>query len=343
MAAVRRTERQLDEHHERSSPTKASKPYTTPTNATDPMHTTQSFTRFIVFLAALTTAVTASLRADEPNTSNDKEKTLLAVLRSDASPSEKAIACKKLAIDGSNEAVPDLAKLLSDPQLSSWARIALEVIPGEDAKKALRDAAKSLNGKLLVGMINSIGVRRDAKAVDSLTTRLQDNDTEVASAAAIALGRIGDAAATQSLRQALATVPANVRSAVAEGSGRGIGAGDWTCAMPEHWLFAETGRKKGDSIKGLLGWEWHGAPRMDLPGMNVVAEGDALAKGKRWAITPPRSTTVPKTMLSSTPQPSGGPMVCPARRVMPIRQGMASHNRARTNASCKSPTICSSG
>lgn len=65
-----------------------------------------------------------------------------------------------------------------------------------------------------------------------------------------------------------------------EGSGRGIGAGDWTCAMPEHWLFEDTGMRKGDSIRGLVGWEWHGAPRMDLPGMNVVAAGDATVNGK---------------------------------------------------------------
>ena len=38
------------------------------------------------------------------------------------------------------------------------------------------------------GMINSIGVRQDAKAVDLLTTKLQDPDAEVASAAAVALG-----------------------------------------------------------------------------------------------------------------------------------------------------------
>ncbi len=63
-------------------------------------------------------------------------------------------------------------------------------------------------------------------------------------------------------------------------SGRGMGVGDWTCAMPEHWLFEETGMKKGDSIKGLLGWEWHGAPAMNLPGMNVVAEGDATINGR---------------------------------------------------------------
>ncbi len=63
-------------------------------------------------------------------------------------------------------------------------------------------------------------------------------------------------------------------------SGRGMGAGDWTCAMPEHWLFEGTGMKKGDSVKGLVGWEWHGAPAMNLPGMNIVAEGDATIKGK---------------------------------------------------------------
>ncbi len=109
------------------------------------------------------------------------------------------------------QAVPDLAKLLPDPQLSSWARIALEAIPGEAADEALRTASDSLEGKLLVGTINSIGVRRDAGAVDSLTARLQDKDAEVASAAAVALGRIGNDAATKSLREALAAAPANVR------------------------------------------------------------------------------------------------------------------------------------
>jgi len=63
-------------------------------------------------------------------------------------------------------------------------------------------------------------------------------------------------------------------------TGRGMGSGDWTCAMPEHWLFEGTGMKKGDSVKGLVGWEWHGAPAMDLPGMNIVASGDATINGR---------------------------------------------------------------
>ena len=62
----------------------------------------------------------------------------------------------------------------------------------------------------------------------------------------------------------------------------GRGAGDFTCAKPEHWLFAGTSMKKGDSVKGLIGWEWAGAPMMSLPGMQVLAEGQTLMnKGKQ--------------------------------------------------------------
>jgi len=168
----------------------------------------------LVVLAAWS-ASAAHARAADP-----QEAALLAILRSDAPGGEKAIACKKLAIHGSSEAVPDLAKLLSDPQLSSWARTALESIPGQASDEALRKAAESLEGRLLIGMINSIGVRRDAGAVTLLTKRLQDKDAadiEVTSAAAVALGRIGTPEAAKVLRASLTINPPKVRSAVAEG------------------------------------------------------------------------------------------------------------------------------
>lgn len=182
------------------------------------MHKTRLYTFAVAWLAAGVLLGASATRAEEPaKATSDQEKSLIEVLRSDAPKSEKAITCKKLAIHGSSAAVPDLAKLLPDPELSSWARIALEAIPGPAADEALREAAKSLDGLLLVGTINSIGVRRDAKAVESLTTRLQDKDEAVACAAAVALGHIGDEGATKSLRAALAAAPAKVRSAIAEG------------------------------------------------------------------------------------------------------------------------------
>lgn len=181
------------------------------------MTLTQRFAR-TAFTAALMLAVlTSAHAADGFKASPEKEKELIAVLRSDAPPQDKAIACKKLAIDGSSEAVGDLAKLLSDPQLASWSRIALEAIPGTAPDEALRKASESLEGNLLVGVLNSIGVRRDANSVEVLTKRLSDKDEEVASAAAVALGRIGNAASAKAVRAALTSGPAKVRSAAAEG------------------------------------------------------------------------------------------------------------------------------
>lgn len=162
-------------------------------------------------------AAAAALAADNEKSSADREKELLALLRSDAPKAEKALACKNLAVHGSQEAVPELARLLSDAELASWARIPLEAIPGPAADEALRKALDSLHGKLLVGAINSIGVRRDAYAADALIARLNNQDAEVASAAAVALGRIANDAAIAALRKSLDGTSGKVRSAVAEG------------------------------------------------------------------------------------------------------------------------------
>jgi len=174
--------------------------------------------KFSAFLVVSATALlsTAAI-ADDAAQSTDREQELIALLQSDAPGAEKALACKHLAVHGTAAAVPELAKLLSNEQLASWARIALEAIPGPEVDQALREAMNSVDGRLLVGVINSIGVRRDAMAVDPLTDRLADDDVMVASSAAAALGRIGNDAAANSLRQALANGPDGVRSAVAEG------------------------------------------------------------------------------------------------------------------------------
>ena len=183
------------------------------------MSTIRCFTCLVVLQLAALVAVSAgsALAADEQKASAPKEQDLLAVLRSDAPKSEKAITCKRLAVYGSSESVPELAKLLGDGELASWARIALEAIPGPASDEALRKSLDKLQGKLLVGTINSIGVRRDAYAVDTLGARLKDADPEVASAAAVALGHIGGSTAINILRPALAGTSGKVRSAVAEG------------------------------------------------------------------------------------------------------------------------------
>lgn len=39
--------------------------------------------------------------------------------------------------------------------------------------------------------------------------------------------------------------------------------------------------KKGESIPGLVGWEFHGEPDASRPGLDVVAEGHVWAGGVR--------------------------------------------------------------
>ncbi len=159
---------------------------------------------------------TKAANAPKANIPIEQQK-LIDLLRSNAPPAEKALACKRLAIIGNGEAVPALAALLPHAELSAWARIALEVIPDSAADDALRTASGQLDGRLLVGVINSLGVRRDTRSVDGLIGRLKDSDRDVAAAAAVALGRIGSDPAVTTLRQSLAIEPKLVRSAVAEG------------------------------------------------------------------------------------------------------------------------------
>ena len=127
----------------------------------------------------------------------------LAVLRSDAPEADKAITCKFLAVNGSAAAVDDLAELLANPRLASWARIALEAIPGDEASAALREAAGNLDGRLLVGVLTSLGVRRDAAAVPLLADKLAADDAEIAGAAAWSLGQIASEKAAAALAGAI--------------------------------------------------------------------------------------------------------------------------------------------
>ena len=146
-----------------------------------------------------------------------KESDLIALLQSDAPKGEKAITCKQLVIYGTEQSIPALAPLLADKELASWARIALEAIPGPAADAALRNGLDKLEGRLLIGIINSLGVRRDVRAVDKLIRKLEDDHAGVASAAAIALGHIGGEQAARALTQSLTDAPKDVRSAIAEG------------------------------------------------------------------------------------------------------------------------------
>jgi len=164
-------------------------------------------------------AVAFSPPGEEPPkaSAKDQEAKLIAVLKSDAPRKAKADACRELGRLGTREAVAPLAALLCDPDLSHMARYGLEPIPDPAVDIALREALDKVTGRLLVGVIGSIGMRHDPKAVPALVKRVSDGDHEVARAAARSLGEIGTLAAAAALEKALPNAPEANRLAICEG------------------------------------------------------------------------------------------------------------------------------
>jgi HEAT repeat protein len=128
----------------------------------------------------------------KPEERQQVEKQLLAVLQSpQATPDCKKFVCRELVVVGSTAAVPALAALLRDEDMSHMARYALARIAGPEAGKALRDALDKAKGLPLAGIVSSLGDRRDREAVGALAKLTKSNDAMVAEAAVAALGKMG--------------------------------------------------------------------------------------------------------------------------------------------------------
>jgi HEAT repeat protein len=178
---------------------------------------TRTITRWLCLTAVALAASAVALADKRVVPDKERQSKLIAVLKSTAPLKEKADACRELAVIGDKDAVAPLAELLGDEQLSYHARYGLEPNPDPGVDDAFRAALAKLKGRPLVGVIGSIGVRRDAKAVGPLSDLLKNDDPQVAQAAARAVGRIGSPDAIAALEGALGTAPAANRLALCEG------------------------------------------------------------------------------------------------------------------------------
>jgi hypothetical protein len=164
------------------------------------------------------------------------EGRLLAVLTGESSRSAKDFVCRKLRTVGTARSVPALAALLPDEELSHMARFALERLPGEEAAKAMRDTLPQVKGRFLfffgkrrvtpatlqgnlqIGVISSLGARRDVGSVPGLAVLLAQPDPQVACAAAHSLGLIGTPEAAKALSASASEAADSVKPAVADAS-----------------------------------------------------------------------------------------------------------------------------
>lgn len=138
---------------------------------------------------------------------------------------------RQLEYIGAAESVAALTTLLSgqDAELKECARRALEKNPAPAATESLRAALKQ-GGETswTIGLIQSLGERRDTAAVELIRPRLDSKETALA--ASSALGKIADAKAVAALWDAYAAGVSGAADSLVAAGNRLLAAGDKTTA-----------------------------------------------------------------------------------------------------------------
>jgi HEAT repeat protein len=158
------------------------------------MTTRNFFLSTIVLALMLPVAYAQNLTTDEVYQSTDEDFLIKIIQRQERDVPTIYLfnlASKRLGTYGTAKSIPELVKLLGDDKVAHYARYALETIPAPEVNAALREAVKTQKGKLLAGVINSLGVRRDAGAMSVIAPLLKSDDADVVNSAYGYFGYIG--------------------------------------------------------------------------------------------------------------------------------------------------------
>jgi HEAT repeat protein len=137
----------------------------------------------------------AAVEKEIANASPDQyapiEAKLIAVIEAPAATMPgKQFACQMLRIVGSAQCVPAVGKLLTDAQLSHLARQVFLGMADPAVEESLQQALGQTQGDLRIGIINTIGDRKDRSSLKALAALLP-SDEATAKAALNAIGKIG--------------------------------------------------------------------------------------------------------------------------------------------------------
>jgi len=162
----------------------------------------------IVLLMTVLAAFGAVAELDQ-ETLQSESKLLEVLKKADTSDNDKVTACQNLGWYGTKASIAALSALLNDakPELRHAARYGLEMIPDPAVEDVFCKAAGELKGPALVGVLQSMGNRGNAKSVEILKGRMNDADKQVAAAAVQALGKLATPEALAALKGALGKCP----------------------------------------------------------------------------------------------------------------------------------------
>ncbi len=144
------------------------------------------------------------------------ELKFLAFLKTDATLAAKDFVCKQLSVAGSEASTPALAAMLQDPRTADMARYALERIPAPPWIARCVSPLGKTSGKARIGIVNTLGIRRDPASVAALRPLALGPQADEASAALFALAQIADTQAVDALSEAQTRTTGRFRADAAE-------------------------------------------------------------------------------------------------------------------------------
>lgn len=133
------------------------------------------------------------------------EKRLDAALGKAQTQAARDAYCRDLSVIGTAASVPALAPMLLRAETAEMARYALERIPDKAAVEALRRALPQAPPSAKAGIVNSLGLRRDAASARAIKALLSSSDPRIAQASAAALAHIATSEAREALMAAALT------------------------------------------------------------------------------------------------------------------------------------------
>ena len=146
----------------------------------------------------------------------DIEKHFIELLQSNATLGSKDFVCKELSVMGSEASVPVLSSMLLKAKTVEMALYALARIPGPAADQALREKLPKISAvKVRIGIVNTLGRRRDSGSVTVLRTLAFGKEQATAEPALFALAEIADTGAVQALAEAQRKTSGALRLAAA--------------------------------------------------------------------------------------------------------------------------------
>ncbi|MBM3289953.1 MAG: ThuA domain-containing protein, partial [Candidatus Hydrogenedentes bacterium] len=112
----------------------------------------------------------------DPAKRADFERRLMTILQTASTLEARQFAAKHLRLIGAEACVPALAALLAHNDTADDARYALETLPFPAAGDALREALRNTADPAPVGIVNSLGERREPASVPLVAAYLKSKD-----------------------------------------------------------------------------------------------------------------------------------------------------------------------